>query len=263
MPLLNSKAVILHSQRWGEADRIITGFSQRAGKIRAIAYGARKLKSRFGGVLEPFNLIQLTLFERTPTSLARVSQAELLESFSAIREHLHLMGQAARMATLVKAITADHDPNEALFQALVGGLRALTTTPDPQGVMLVFQIHVLDHAGFRPEMGSCTTCGSSLGTARGWFAPWSGGMICAQCRHTQSGPCLSMAPGSIAFVNQAKRLPFPVVTRLRATGQVRREVEEALDAFIRTILGTPLPEIASWAAEDEPRYALPVSSARS
>lgn len=227
-----------------------------------MAYGARKLKSRFGGILEPFNVVHLTLFERTPTSLARVSQAELVESFGAIREHLHLMGEAARMVTLVKAITADHDPNEPLFQALVGGLRALTTATDPKGITLIFQIHVLDHAGFRPELGNCTACGTSLGTDRGWFAPWSGGMICAHCRHAQSGPCLPMAPGSIAFIDHAKRLPFPIATRLRATGQVRREVDEAIEAFMRTVLGTPLPETASWAAEDVPRYASSFSPAR-
>ena len=56
MPLYKTKAVILKSQRWGEADRIVTCYTEQVGKVRAIARGARRMKSRFGSALETLSI---------------------------------------------------------------------------------------------------------------------------------------------------------------------------------------------------------------
>lgn len=56
MPLVKTAAIVLHSRKWGEADRIVTFYTMRIGKLRGVARGARRLKSRLGGMIEPFTL---------------------------------------------------------------------------------------------------------------------------------------------------------------------------------------------------------------
>jgi DNA repair protein RecO (recombination protein O) len=79
MPLVKTRAITLKSRKWGEADRIVTLYAKHLGKIRAIARGARRPKSRTGAALEPLMLCDLNLFEKSGDTLYRVSQVDLVE----------------------------------------------------------------------------------------------------------------------------------------------------------------------------------------
>ena len=88
MALLKTPALTLKSRKWGEADRIVTFFTLRFGKVRGVARGARRIKSRFGSALEPFVSSDLNLFEKPQDSLYRITQADIKESFADLREDL-------------------------------------------------------------------------------------------------------------------------------------------------------------------------------
>ena len=100
MALVTTKAIVLKSMRWGEADRILTFYSLQLGKVRGIARGARRMKSRFGGMLEPFSSINLTFFNKRNDSLGSISHIDSLESFSPLRESLEQIWAASRMVAL-------------------------------------------------------------------------------------------------------------------------------------------------------------------
>ena len=182
MPLVRTRGVILRSQKWGDADRIVTVYSPNLGKIRGVARGARRMKTRFGGVLEPFGLVDLTFFQKTPEALGQISQIDLVMSYASIREDLTVMTAAARMVRMVEAITVDRDPNHEMFLALVHGLESLRPEADVALITLLFQIHVLGHTGFRPQFDSCTECGKPANQHMlQWFSPRLGGVVCEEC----------------------------------------------------------------------------------
>ena len=258
MGLLKTRAVVLKSQRWGEADRIVTFYTEQLGKIRGVARGARRMKSRLGGTLEPLSLIDLTVFEKAPDTLVRISQADIISSLGKLRESLSLMSAAARMVNMVKAITPDRDPNSTIFDTLVGGLQSLEEDGDAVLCTLLFQIHVLGQTGFRPQTDHCAGCGADFTPTKARFSPSSGGLVCDPCSTMERERCLPLSPGSLAFIQQARRLPFPTVTRLRASGQIRREIEDAIDSYVRVVIGRPLPSMEMWAAEPAaPEYQSP------
>lgn len=252
MGLVKTRAVVLKSQRWGEADRIVTFYTEKLGKIRGIARGARRLKSRLGGALEPFGFIDLTVFEKSPDTLVRISQVDIIKSFGKIREDLTVMTAAARMVNMIRAITPDRDPHPTVFNTLVGGLQALEDEGDPELCSLLVQIHVLGQTGFRPQTDHCAECNSDIELERAQFSPSSGGLVCHSCRGKLFDRCFPISPGSLAFIQQARRLPFPTVTRLRAVGQIRHEVAEIIDSYVQSVIGKPLPTSGWWAAEPVP-----------
>ena len=161
MPLVKTTAITLKSRKWGEADRIVTLYAKQLGKIRAVARGARRLKSRLGAALEPLTLSELNLFEKSGDSLYRVSQVDLVEPFIRFREDLTLMAAAARMANVVGAVTPDGDPDPELFNTLEQGLRSMVTSDDPAFTALLFQIRLLGLTGFRPQTDQCAACGKT------------------------------------------------------------------------------------------------------
>ncbi len=241
MALVTTRAIVLKSIRWGEADRILTFFSLRLGKVRGIARGARRMKSRFGGMLEPFSSVNLTLFEKRRDGLASVSHADILEPFFAVRECLDRISAASRMVALVEGVTADRDPGPPIFHVLLDGLRSLVRTDDPGLLTLIFQMRVLGQSGFRPQLDHCVTCERDVGRTC-MFSPAAGGLLCAACDRRCRDDGVPMSPGSVAFLRRARRMPFAVSMRLKAAGRVRHELEEMIDTYARTVVGKRLPE---------------------
>ena len=243
MPLLKTSAIILKSRKWGEADRIVTFYSKELGKIRGVARGARRFKSRFGATLEPFTLCHLDLFEKQGDSLYRISHVDLIESFQSLREELGLMACAARMVNVVGAVTPDGDPDRRLFETLEQGLGSLKHSRDPALTALLFQIRLLGLTGFRPQTDQCATCGRMCVTGEPQFSPLAGGFVCFSCATRQRVRCVMMSRGSLSFLQQAIRMTPELVTRLKATGQVRSEVEQAIEGYVTVVAGRRLPPV--------------------
>ncbi len=246
MSLLKTQAVILRSHRWGDADRIVTFFSLQFGKIRGVARGARRLKSRYSGVLEPFGVVDLTLFQKTSDSLGTISQIDLLSSFKPIREDLGVMTAAARMVRIVESITADRDPNHQMYWALVQSLEMLEPDADLPLTALLFKIHVVGHTGFRPRMDQCWGDGKPIVEDPVWFSPRLGGIVCTGCGRNGIGRIIPLSKGSAALMEQARRLPLSCLPRLRAAGKIRLEVTTAVESYFETVVGKGLPEFDSW-----------------
>src|SRR2546428_4962489 len=131
MPLLKTPAIVLKSRKWGDADRIVTFFTLKHGKVRGVARGARRMKSRFGGTLEPSVYCALALNKRPGDGLYRVSQTDVREAFHPLRSSLETIAGAARLANLAGAVTADGDAVPRVFHALLEGFRAIQGSEDP------------------------------------------------------------------------------------------------------------------------------------
>src|SRR5256885_1642917 len=239
--MLKTPAITLKSRKWGEADRIVTFYTVRFGKLRGVARGARRMKSRFGSALEPFVHCDLNLFEKHNDPLYRITQADIRETFPRLREDLAAMSGAARMVNLVAAVTAEGDPAPRIFQTLLGGLRWLQDGGDPALTALLFQLKLLGQTGFRPQTDHCAACGATFpdlrrdGVAR--FLPASGGLVCATCASRHSERCLSLSLGSLAFIQQALRMTDSVANRLKATGRARADLEAAVQSYVTIVAG--------------------------
>jgi DNA repair protein RecO (recombination protein O) len=260
MSLLKTPAITLKSRKWGDADRIVTFYTLRFGKLRGVARGARRMKSQFGSALEPFVHCDLNLFEKRNDPLYRVTQADIRESFVPLREDLGLMAAAARMANLTAAVTGEGDPSPVLFETLLNGLRALLGAGDPGLTALLFQIRILGETGFRPQTEHCATCGRSrsegaLSSMPARFSPASGGLVCELCARRDADHCFPLMPGSVSFLQQAIRWSPAALTRLKASGRIRDEVEAAIEAYVTAVAGRRLPPADFLVAETPPPYA--------
>jgi recombinational DNA repair protein (RecF pathway) len=105
----------------------------------------------------------------------------------------------------------------------------------------------LGHTGFRPQFDSCTECGQlAQQHIPQWFSPRLGGVVCHDCGQRGVGRMLSLSKGSVAFIEQARRLSMPHLSRLKAIGSVRLEVETAMEAYFYAVVGKSLPTFEQW-----------------
>jgi DNA repair protein RecO (recombination protein O) len=184
MGLYRDEGIVLRTHKLGEADRIVSILTRQHGKVRAVAKGVRKTKSRFGARLEPPTHLQLLFYEGRG-DLDIVTQAETIGHFRAIRDDLDRLTRAVSMLEAADQLGLEGEANPALYQMLLGALRALAGHSGPL-VVPGFFLKVLALEGFRPVVEQCVECGATEPLVA--FDLESGGTRCALHR---VGPALS------------------------------------------------------------------------
>jgi DNA repair protein RecO (recombination protein O) len=177
MGLYRDTGIVLRTYRLGEADRIVVLMMAARGKVRAVAKGVRKPKSRFGGRLEPLCHLALLCYEGR--SLDVVSQAESIDHFRAIREDLDRLTAGVALLEVVDQVAQEGQPNLRLYQMLLGALRALAARPSPLLVPAFFW-KVLAAEGVQPELDVCVSCGRAEPLVA--IDLDEGGVLCPSCR---------------------------------------------------------------------------------
>ncbi len=179
--------VVLRTQKLGEADRIITLLTRQNGRVRAVAKGVRRTKSRFGGRLEPFTHVDVLI--HPGRSLDVITQAEVIRPYGAplAGDYPRYTAGTAMLETAERFTPMEKEPALRQFLLLIGGLRALGETGDqardPRLVLDAYLLRSLAVAGYAPALEECARCGTP-GTATRLmaFAVAAGGMVCASCR---------------------------------------------------------------------------------
>lgn len=178
--LYKDEAVVLRTMRLGEADKIVTFLGRGQGKIRAVAKGVRKTKSRFGGRLEPFSQVSLVVWKGR-SDLDTVTQVSVIEPFRIVREDLDRFALGEIMLEACDRVVVDRAPSPRTFRLLVDGLHALSTKASPL-VLAGFLLRLSALAGFAPSLERCAECGAPAA----WFSPVQGGAVCSSCRTIDS-----------------------------------------------------------------------------
>src|SRR5437868_14028143 len=177
---LKTDAIVLRSIRFGEGDRVLHLYTPQRGRVAAIAKGARKARSRFGGRLEPFFRLRLVLYEGRG-DLLTVTAAETVAAYPRLRERHACLDGAARACDAVARLFEAGDPNPAVFHLLCHQLELLDAEPARAGCanQLAFRLKLLLAAGLVPQLQACASCGDRehlLG-----FSGAAGGVVCGAC----------------------------------------------------------------------------------
>jgi DNA repair protein RecO (recombination protein O) len=156
--LFRDAGVVVRTIKLGEADRIISVITEHHGKVRAVAKGVRKTKSRFGGRLEPLRHLDLQ-FYKGRGDLDIVTQAETRDFWPVVRGDLDRLGKAMTLAEAVDQVSQEGHGDPRLYKMLVGGLHTLEAA-DSAMMVPAFLLKLLALEGVAPELSRCTTCGT-------------------------------------------------------------------------------------------------------
>lgn len=178
MSLYRERGVVLRTIKLGEADRIITIATEGRGKVRAVAKGVRKTKSRFGARLESFMEVDVVLYEGRNLDL--ITQAELRTAFPSLRADLAAVSAASTMAEVVDAVAQENEPSIALYALFRAGLAALDAGSTSTDVLTAFLLQLLRVQGLAPALDRCASCGRGDHLDR--FSVAAGGIVCGDCR---------------------------------------------------------------------------------
>jgi DNA repair protein RecO (recombination protein O) len=183
--LYRDVAIVLRTQKLGEADRIITLFTRNHGRVKAVAKGVRRTKSRFGARLEPASYVDLQLY--TGRNLDTITQVEAIENFG------ELLSANYQQWTIASAIleaaerftVQEHEPALQQFLLLLGSLNALSKQNyDASLILDAYLLRSLSVAGYAPSLTICSKC-QKPGPHK-YFTLQGGGSVCVDCKNTAS-----------------------------------------------------------------------------
>jgi DNA repair protein RecO (recombination protein O) len=174
-----SQGLVIKNAPFGEADLLVTLYTREAGKLRAVARGARRSGSRMVGHFEPLTVIGTSLAKGR--SLDIVTQVEVEQNFTLLKSQLPTLSRALYVAELVDGFGAESHPNPPLYHLAVDTLSAMEREPRRDLVLRCFELHLLGVSGFMPELFQCVECNSPLVPEHHRFSPDAGGALCADC----------------------------------------------------------------------------------
>jgi DNA repair protein RecO (recombination protein O) len=183
MPLHESEAIVLQNYPLGEADRLVSFLSRTSGRMRGVASGARKPKSRFGATLERLSHVRMWYHERETRELVRISQCEIIESFiDAFRDYPSSVALAL-FSELTQVILPDREASDANFRLLLLASQEVKRTTKPELPLAYFALWSVKLGGWLPALERCAKCGRAVGGGeQAFFSPRASAIFCSQCR---------------------------------------------------------------------------------
>jgi DNA repair protein RecO (recombination protein O) len=230
------EAVVLRHVDYGEADRMLTLYTRQLGKTRALAKGARKIASRKAGHIEPFTHVKLQLAKGRDMPI--VTQADTIDAYQPLREDLILTSQASYVMELLDRFTySDDTDNSTLFRLLTETLSRLASKTDPWLVIRYYEIRLLDHLGFRPQLFECANCGREIKAEDQFFSFSAGGVICPRCGQGLRN-VHKISVEALRYLRHFQRSSYADATRARPDDDVQKETETLMQGYFTYLLGT-------------------------
>ena len=245
MTTKNITALVLKVSDLGESDKIVTFYSEQAGKLAGIAKGAKRSKKRFSNKLEIFSLLDVLYVNQGRSGLVRVAEAELLAPFMSLRENYDRYVSASLACELIYYWTRDYDADRNIFNLLLWALQGIDKGSPSLMVLIFFQVKLYTLLGYRLHLSGCIKCENAEQSGMPYvFHPGRHGLLCKNCSPSLiSREMIPLALNTIKLLQNAQDLPLEKLGRLRFSDA---SIREALKLFKRYGQYLLQREITAW-----------------
>ena len=243
MSLYRDEAIVLRTQKLGEADRIITLLTREHGRIRAVAKGIRRTMSKFGARLEPGSHVDIQL--HTGKTFDTVTQVESILNYGeALTDDYQRWTVASAILESAERFTShEHEPALQEFKLVIGAMKVLSENRyDPNLILDAYLLRSLAIGGYAPSLSNCSRC-DKPGPHR-FFSLVGGGLVCAECK-----PSASATPAGETIDLMSSLLSGDWESANKSEIRNRREASGLIAAYLqwhleRGIRSLPLVERA-------------------
>lgn len=227
-----SRAIILKSKDYRDADKLLTVFSEKEGKLHAIARGVKKPKSSLRASLQPF--CHSMLFFHRGKDLDLITQTRLLSFYGNIRENLGLTLQVVYILELLDRSLMARAPQPSLYKDMLDILDWLEQKGFNPLMIRLAELSTLVNLGYQPVLHACAVCAGEA-NLEGWFDLEAGGLICRSCR-LPSQYQLLLGREAVAILRLMMRSTVQAVARIKASPIAIQQIEIFLERYLEYYL---------------------------
>lgn len=232
MGIERGEAFVLRVRDFAESDLIVTLFTQEWGKRSAIAKGARKFKSRLGGVFDLLNRVEVVFYAKEKLDL--ISQGALVCEYPRLKGSLDTVLRALSVGKLLDRLLPVHQQEQAPYILFTQFLDLLEEgTPHVEQTSVAAMLKIVSVLGHRPQFTACVRCGSTHGPFR--FVPARGGVVCTKCE----GGGIDISRGLALSLNALIDRPLKRAGIVRITGEDLTIARLVIDSYLRQLVDHP------------------------
>ncbi len=237
MAIIETEGLVLRSFGLSEADKIVVFLTREHGLVRGVAKGAKRLKSRFGGSLEPFSIVNLTYYQKEDRELVSIKQSEIIRSFFETASNPNLFQKFAYIVELLNDFAPPSDPNERLYRMAKVCLETADENPEMLiQMILYFELWLLKLGGYLPSWERCDNCRRELNSLERGNLQINFHIVCQNCQKTRGSWTVSGEQRSI-FSAAQKSSPTKFLEFTQNKSDESREISAILKRIISNVLG--------------------------
>ncbi|MGB2991072.1 MAG: DNA repair protein RecO [Paenisporosarcina sp.] len=220
------EGIVLKTQDYGEANKIVTLFSREGGKITAMARGAKKPASRLAAITQPFTHGSFLI--QQGRGMGTMQQGEQVESYRHIRQDIEATAYASFIVELIDRAVDDRSPQPSIFNLLQHALHAISDEYDPEAIALFVEWKMLPVTGIYPTLHQCTNCGATEGEFA--FSFQQIGFLCHRC-FSVDRYIIRLTPAQVKLIRTFYTVPIEQVGKLT----LKKETKTFIKKIVRTI----------------------------
>ena len=236
-----TEAIVLKRIILGEADKILVLYTPDMGKISAIAKGSRRPKSKLAGHLELLTHSQMMLARGQ--NLDVISQSETISGFLPLRDDLWRTSLALYAVEMVDQLTEEHIVNYPAYSLLLETLHYISESDDGELALRYFELNLLTHLGYKPELYECLRCKAQIEPKENYFSVSDGGVLCPGCR-AKSSLCRPISLNALKTLRYWQSNDYEKSRKVKVSAELMQELEIILRQYIRYILERDLKSTA-------------------
>ncbi|MCB1024767.1 MAG: DNA repair protein RecO [Acidobacteria bacterium] len=248
MAIFETEALVLKTYNLSDADKIAIFLTLKSGLIRGVAKGAKRLKSKFGGGLEPFSVVQLEYHQKEERELVSIQQIELIKSYFKIASNPEFLQTFSYLIDLVIQFAPPHEPNERLFKMVRACLESNTrSAKDLESIKFYFEYWMLRLGGYLPDWLRCSNCRRELEDAETVSLRIDFDVICQKCKFGSKNAIINA--DSRRLFNIAQKIPPDrFIEHSRDKGELLKAISEITTRIISRILDREVIGLKPFAA---------------
>ncbi|MEI6498361.1 MAG: DNA repair protein RecO [bacterium] len=232
MHTIKTQGIVLRGSHFGEADRILTVFTNSLGKIKMMAKGIRKISSHLAGALEPFMLVNLLVYEGK--TFYGVTGAVIEKEFPNLHQDLSKTAKAFFLGELVDKFMEERQVSAEIFDLFSSALEEVDSdVPGP--LIQAFELKIIEASGFKPELYDCVHCKKRITVGNNSWDNEEGGLICNEC-NSQFHHGRKVTDSVIKLFRFIHENSSSQIAKLRLDKSIEEEADQILDLYLRSIL---------------------------
>jgi DNA repair protein RecO (recombination protein O) len=240
-----TQAIVIKQIKIGEFDKLLTLYTAEFGKLKAIAKGACRPRSKLGGNVEPLTYSSLSIARGR--NLDIITQGQIINGFPELKAELWNISCSFYILELVDLFTMENSTNPTLFELLLDTLHQLPKAANKEAVLRYFELHILDCSGYRPQLQKCVRCTAPLKSTTNFFSPREGGILCPLCAEKEYG-AYPISATALKTMRLWETCDCDTARRVKLRPALSSELAQILQNYIKYLLQKESKSI-SWLEE--------------
>ncbi|WP_409347244.1 DNA repair protein RecO [Paenibacillus sp. MBLB4367] len=234
--LYRVQGIVIRSMDYGEGNKILSIYTEPAGKVGVMVRGAKKTNSRHAAVAQLFTYGDFVFYKNGRGQLGTLNHAELIDAHQKLREDLVMAGYGAYMAEMYEKLMPEEEGNPIMFEQLKAGLEAVENGKDGGIVSHLIEMKMLGLSGYLPQLDQCVSCGETVADGGKLLTALSvsqGGVLCPRCKYTDPRAVM-IAGGTLKLLRLFQRLDLRRLGTTDIKPATKAELKQCMRSFMDT-----------------------------